>query len=93
MSDKKTISVIVRGNVQGIGYRWYVQNLARSRKLAGWVKNLEDGSVEISAQGSKEALEEFIASLRKHTYARVTSIETQWLDGVGQEFVDFSIRF
>ena len=93
MSENKKVTVTVRGSVQGIGYRWYVQGLARSKNLGGWVKNRYDGAVEIQAEGAKASLEEFLVSLRKHPYARISSVETDWMDQAKKEFDDFEIRF
>jgi len=51
------LHVVVHGRVQGVGFRWFVREVARSRDLAGWVKNLPDGGVEIIADGSAEDVE------------------------------------
>ncbi|HEY6305736.1 MAG TPA: acylphosphatase [Candidatus Angelobacter sp.] len=45
---------IVRGRVQGVGFRWYVDYEARQLGLAGWVRNNFDGSVEVLAMGSEQ---------------------------------------
>jgi acylphosphatase len=46
------LHVIVRGRVQGVGFRWFVREAARRRSLAGWVKNRADGGVEVAAEGA-----------------------------------------
>jgi acylphosphatase len=43
--------VVVRGRVQGVGFRWFVREAARASGLSGWVKNRPDGSVEVVASG------------------------------------------
>jgi acylphosphatase len=43
--------VVVRGRVQGVGFRWFVRETARASGLSGWVKNCSDGSVEVVASG------------------------------------------
>ena len=53
----------VRGRVQGVGFRWYVMELARKLRLAGWVKNRPDGVVEIAAAGEPDALARFEAAV------------------------------
>jgi len=45
------LHVVVRGRVQGVGFRWFVREAARRRDLAGWVRNLADGGVEVLAEG------------------------------------------
>jgi acylphosphatase len=50
------IHVEVTGRVQGVGFRWFVRERARALELAGWVRNLDSGGVEIAAQGTDEAI-------------------------------------
>lgn len=47
---------IVRGRVQGVGFRWFVDFEARQLGLAGWVRNQPDGTVEVLAMGTEEQL-------------------------------------
>lgn len=47
------LHVRVTGVVQGVGFRWFVRERARQLGLAGWVKNLPDGSVEVAAAGDE----------------------------------------
>jgi acylphosphatase len=51
------LHVVVRGRVQGVGFRWFVRERARRLGLAGWVRNRDDGSVEVLAHGQADALE------------------------------------
>jgi acylphosphatase len=59
------IHFLVQGRVQGVGFRWYVQREAGLRDLRGWVRNTEEGEVEVMASGSPERLGELRASLRR----------------------------
>jgi acylphosphatase len=52
----ESIHLEVRGRVQGVGFRWYVVDMARELRLAGWVKNRGDGNVELAAAGEANAL-------------------------------------
>jgi acylphosphatase len=51
------LHVRVTGVVQGVGFRWFVREKARRLGLAGWVRNLPDGSVEVAASGDAGQLE------------------------------------
>jgi len=56
---------IVRGRVQGVGFRWYVQRVGQRLALGGHVCNLPDGSVEVHARGPTEALDALEKALRE----------------------------
>ncbi|HKM85239.1 MAG TPA: acylphosphatase [Terriglobales bacterium] len=47
---------LVRGRVQGVGFRWFVEREAHILQIAGWVRNNHDGSVEVVAMGTREQL-------------------------------------
>jgi acylphosphatase len=53
----------VTGRVQGVGFRWFVVQEARALALAGYVRNLADGSVEVVADGEAEQLDRLAAAL------------------------------
>lgn len=66
----------MRGRVQGVGFRWFVEREACQLGLRGWVRNCQDGSVEALAQGSEEELRSFYAILRQGPRAaRVDEVE------------------
>ncbi len=66
----------VRGRVQGVGFRWFVESEAAKLGIAGWVRNRSDGSVEVLAQGSREQLFAFRARLHEGPRAaRVDEVE------------------
>lgn len=56
---------LVKGRVQGVGFRWFVQREASGIGLKGWVRNTDEGHVEIIAAGEPEDLAELKAVLRK----------------------------
>ena len=56
---------IVRGRVQGVGFRDFVQRMASSYGLSGYVRNLDDGRVEVYAAGPADKLSDLAAALRK----------------------------
>ena len=55
----------IQGRVQGVGFRWFVHREASELALRGWVRNTEDGHVEVVAAGEAEDLAELRASLRQ----------------------------
>ena len=56
---------LIQGRVQGVGFRWFVQREASELDLRGWVRNTEDGDVEVVAAGDPGDLAELRASLRR----------------------------
>jgi acylphosphatase len=56
---------IVKGRVQGVGFRWLVHREAGARDLKGWVRNTDDGEVEIMVAGSEDKLAELRAVLER----------------------------
>ena len=57
--------VEVVGRVQGVGFRWFVREEARRHALAGWVRNLPSGGVEIAAEGPQDALDRLMDAVRR----------------------------
>jgi acylphosphatase len=67
---------LVRGRVQGVGFRWFVEREAHILGIAGWVRNNHDGSVEVFAQGTRDQLTGLYARLREGPRAaRVDAVE------------------
>jgi acylphosphatase len=72
----ETRRYIVRGRVQGVGFRWFVEREARALGLSGWVRNTYDGSVEVLAMGSQQQLSALRQKLRQGPRAaRVDDVE------------------
>lgn len=85
------VKVVIRGAVQGVGFRPFVYRLATELKLAGWVSNTAQG-VLIEAEGMKDILDAFVLRLQreKPPRASIQSLEFSFLDPVG--FLSFTIR-
>lgn len=67
---------LVRGRVQGVGFRWFVEREAHMLGIAGWVRNNHDGSVEVLAQGTREQLSGLHSRLREGPRAaRVDAVD------------------
>ena len=59
------VHFLIQGRVQGVGFRWFVQREASELELRGWVRNTEDGEVEVLAAGEAGNLDELRDSLRR----------------------------
>jgi len=71
--------IFILGFVQGVGFRQFVRNKARDLNLAGYVKNLLDGRVEVLVQGTKEDIQRLIAICEKGTFfSEVKSVQVEW---------------
>jgi acylphosphatase len=67
---------LVRGRVQGVGFRWFVEREAHILGIAGWVRNNHDGSVEVLAQGTRDQISGLHGRLREGPRAaRVDAVE------------------
>ncbi|GAB3208156.1 acylphosphatase [Marinactinospora thermotolerans] len=74
----------VRGHVQGVGFRWWVRSRALELGLAGAATNLDDGRVEVVAEGPRDRCEELLARLKSGaTPGRVDSVGQRWTNSTG----------
>lgn len=74
--------VVVSGRVQGVGFRWFVREVAIELDLAGWVRNRPDGSVEVAADGDDDRLARFHEALvHGPPHAYVASVDAVPPDG------------
>ena len=89
---KKQVHVYFTGRVQGIGFRFTCQDIARGMGITGWVKNLPNGRVEITAESDEEKLSEFISRLKTYFSRHIEDTDINW-QGAGGEFKDFGIEF
>jgi acylphosphatase len=86
------LRAVIRGEVQGVGYRWSVQRLARRLGLTGYAENLPDGSVRVEAEGDPEQLDELEAFLRGGPrFAEVDRLDSERVAATG-EFHNFATR-
>lgn len=77
---RSRLRFLVKGEVQGIGYRFFVLERAETLGLTGWVRNLPGGDVEGEAEGDPAALETLLKDLRSgHRWARVSGVSTEQL--------------
>lgn len=90
---EKRVHLLVKGLVQGVFYRASALDEASRLGLAGWVRNLPDGRVEIVAEGKEKSLSAFVNWCRKGpSGAQVDSMEEKYSDATG-EFRSFVVRY
>ena len=94
MAEFVHLSVKIYGRVQGVFFRYFVQNMANNWGLNGYVRNLPSGdAVEVEAEGDREKLDRLLKELKLGPPgARVKEVEIKWLPYSGQ-FTDFHIRY
>ncbi len=93
MAKKGRVHVVITGVVQGVGYRYFVARAAERYGITGWVRNREDGAVEVEAEGDSAVLEAFLKDLRiGPRAAEVTGMDVERLTP-GKGYRDFDVRF
>lgn len=81
----KRVHLIISGDVQGVGYRAWVRGEAKEHNLVGWVKNREDGAVEVVAEGSRKTLEELVERCQRGPeMSWVKNVDIQWCDATNK---------
>ncbi len=81
MNERRIVRIRVRGRVQGVGFRAFVEDEANMRALDGWVRNRRDGSVEAVAAGSPEAVKGLLDAIyRGPPAARVDNVALENVD-------------
>jgi len=89
----QTVDVVVRGRVQGVGFRWFAQREATLLGLTGWVANEPDGSVRSVATGPRARLEVFVERLREGPPSgRVDGIDADWRPASEAGSTGFMVR-
>ena len=92
-NDREELHAVVRGQVQGVGFRYFVVQRALALNLRGYARNQSDGSVEVVAQGEYAALERLLLLLRLGpTAAEVTEVATEWRQPT-EHFSGFHVRW
>lgn len=89
----KRLRLIISGDVVGVGFRSWVQRCASQMRLTGWVKNREDRTVELVAEGERDALEKFLTACKKGPdVSWVEHVDITWLPATSK-FLDFEVIY
>ncbi len=86
------LHAVFSGRVQGVGFRFTAERMACRFPVTGYVRNLAKGKVEMTAEGEKSVLEDFLAALREAFGENIRDVEVEWSQPSG-EFKGFGIRF
>ncbi|RIL08621.1 MAG: acylphosphatase [Proteobacteria bacterium] len=79
-AELRTVSLVIKGRVQGVGFRAWTRSKAEALGLTGWVKNIPSGDVEAEYQGDEGALSELIEALHYGPdAARVSEVKVTYL--------------
>jgi acylphosphatase len=90
---QEAVHIMVHGNVQGVGFRYFTQRNASRLGVVGWVKNRYDGTVEIRAEGRKPALQQLINRVQEGpSHAHVTKVDVNWQEPTGK-FSQFGVTY
>ncbi len=89
--DRVCWTVQFSGMVQGVGFRYRTEHLARSFDVAGYVRNLPDGGVELLAEGSRSEVERFVAQVEEAMAGYIRGRKRQEGPATGY-YTEFSIR-
>ncbi len=86
------VEIYVSGRVQGVGYRFFTEDIAAELGLKGYARNLSDGRVQIEVEGERKDVEKFISRLWKGpSMAIVENVEVTW-KGYENRFKGFFVR-
>jgi acylphosphatase len=86
-------ALLCKGDVQGVGFRYFVHRVAQRMNLTGFVINLDDGDVAIEVQGPVDQLADFTRTIKAgNGYSRLTRLEIKLIPNVDLEN-SFAIRF
>ncbi|MCX8073315.1 MAG: acylphosphatase [Candidatus Binatia bacterium] len=89
---QRRLHLVIYGLVQGVGFRFFVEQQARELGLTGWVRNLTNGAVEVLAEGPSPALARLAEACRRGPRSAVVDrVEEHWHEPTG-EFRRFDIR-
>ncbi|MGC9349861.1 MAG: acylphosphatase [Anaerolineae bacterium] len=92
-SKRKAVHITVCGRVQGVGFRYFTRHNAERHGVVGWVRNNNDGTVEIWAEGTEKRLNAFVKDVRRGpTHAWVRDVDLSWESPKG-ETRSFRVRY
>ena len=90
--ERARAHVFLSGMVQGVNFRWYTTQHARTHGVSGWVRNLDDGRVEAVFEGARDDVEACVRWCREGPrYARVSDVHVEWEESEG--LAEFDVEY
>jgi len=87
------VRIVLRGRVQGVGYRYFALRKAGEYEVTGYVRNLSSGEVEVVAEGRKDQVESFLEEIKRGPVsAHITGVQEEWLPFSGF-YPDFRVQY
>ena len=78
---EKRLTAYFKGRVQGVGFRYTTERISRQFKVMGFVRNLQDGRVELVAEGTENILSDFLEAVRtSFLSSHIEDVETSWTE-------------
>jgi acylphosphatase len=93
MSGYERVQVVITGYVQGVGYRFFAVRQARQFDVKGWVRNRDDGAVEVVAEGAAGMVQEFVVALRRGPSAADVQSVKVTPETYRGEFQEFTVAY
>jgi acylphosphatase len=91
MAHNQRLHALIEGHVQGVGFRYFVREIADGFPVTGWVRNRHDGKVELVAEGDQADLDKLMGIVKEGPRGSlVTNIRVSWETATG-EFDKFGI--
>ena len=84
-------SIVFTGRVQGVGFRYTAESIARGFEISGWIRNERDGSVRCVIEGAADELERFVAAVRNAMNGSISNVVIDRAAATG-EFQGFHVR-
>ncbi len=90
--SEESVHAVYRGVVQGVGFRFTACNIAKRHRVRGWVSNMADGGVELTAQGLRQNIKLFLDDLGNEFKNSISDVNIASVS-LSKKFSEFQIRF
>ncbi|HXV27943.1 MAG TPA: acylphosphatase [bacterium] len=88
----RQLKAVFSGSVQGVGFRFTAERLARHFVVKGYVRNLSNGKVELMAEGEETVVKDFLKAVQSSMAHYIRDVETSWSESEGK-YKEFGVAF